>query len=295
MLSVTASTYAPAPPEVVWELISDTTRYADWVEGTDAVTRTDGPAWEGSTYDEANTLLGPWKARSSWRVTEFTPHRRQVHTSTDVPLAKRFDVVMELEPQGEGTLFVVTLNAEPSMGPVGALMARLMKGVADAENRKTVQNFAEYVSRERGEQPPIADPGFREEPMGPAARRARRLLRADALVELGLGLPLATGALTGLHEELDLPEPASGQVLTAFGASLIPFAALLWRESGRPEKRRLQALAAGNALCGGVLAAWLARSRDDMTTAGAATVGGAAAVLLVFAAAEARVATAVGR
>ena len=45
----------------------DTSRYADWVAGTDAVTRTDGPARQGSTYDEVNPILGPWKAKSSGR------------------------------------------------------------------------------------------------------------------------------------------------------------------------------------------------------------------------------------
>lgn len=237
MLTVTASTHVPAPPEQVWDLISDTTRYAEWVEGTDAVTRTDGPAWEGSTYDEANTLLGPWKARTNWRVTEYTPHRRQVHTSTDVPLAKRFEVVMELEPQGEGTLFVVTLNAQPSLGPVGALMARLMRGVADAENRRTVANIADLVSLERAGHPSIPDPATRDQPASLATTEARRLLRADALLELGLGAPLATGAASGLHAALELPRPASEPVATAFGASLVPAVAVLWAASRRPRRR----------------------------------------------------------
>ena len=290
MLTVTASTHVPAPPEAVWELISDTTRYADWVEGTDAVTRTDGPAWEGSTYDEANTLLGPWKARTTWRVTEYTPHRRQVHTSKDVPLAKRFDVVMELEPQAEGTLFVVTLSATPSLGPIGAAMARLMKGVAATENRRTVANIADLIAREHAGHPSIPDPGLRDEPAGPAAIRARRLLRADALFELVLGAPLATGGLTGLHAALELPRPASDEAVTAFGAALIPFAAVLWRESARPAPGRLAALAAVNGVTGAALGGWLVREREGMNPLGAAAVGGTATVLLALAAAEARVA-----
>lgn len=290
MLTVVASTHVPAPPEAVWELISDTTRYAEWVEGTDAVTRTDGPAWEGSTYDEANTLLGPWKAKSSWRVTEYAPHRRQVHTSTNVPFAKRFDFVMELEPQAEGTLFVVTLEAKPSLGPVGAVVARLMKGVADAENRRTVANIAELVAREQGGHPPIPDPAWRDEPTGPAAIRARRLLRADALFELGLGVPLATGGISGMHAALELPRPASEPVATAFGASLVPAAAVLWAASSRPRRRPLQAIAAVNAISGAVLAAWIARERDETGALGTATVGGTAVALLALAAAEARVA-----
>ena len=131
-------------------------------------------------------------------------------------------------------MFVVTLKAEPSLGPIGGLMARLVRGVADTENRKTVQNAAELVAREQGGGVAIPDPALRERPLGPAALRARTLLRADAAFELALGLPLATGALTGLHDELDLPEPASGTVVTAFGAALIPFAGPLLRESRTP-------------------------------------------------------------
>ena len=85
-LRVVASASVSAPPERVWELISDTSRYADWVAGTDEVTRTDGPAREGSTYDEVNPILGPWKARSRWTVTEFDPPRRQVHRGEGLPL-----------------------------------------------------------------------------------------------------------------------------------------------------------------------------------------------------------------
>ena len=68
MLHVTASAVVPASQERVFELLSDTARYSEWVTGTNAVTRTDGPAREGSTYDEVNPILGPWKASTTWRV-----------------------------------------------------------------------------------------------------------------------------------------------------------------------------------------------------------------------------------
>jgi uncharacterized protein YndB with AHSA1/START domain len=48
-LEVTASAIVAASPEDVFALLSDTARYSEWVTGTDAVTRTDGPAAEGST------------------------------------------------------------------------------------------------------------------------------------------------------------------------------------------------------------------------------------------------------
>ncbi len=67
-IELTASAIVPAPAERTWELISDTSRYAEWVAATEAVTRTDGPARQGSTYAEVNPILGPWKAvlRTVW-------------------------------------------------------------------------------------------------------------------------------------------------------------------------------------------------------------------------------------
>jgi carbon monoxide dehydrogenase subunit G len=134
MLEVTASALLPAPPERVWELVCDTTRYAEWVEGTQEVTRTDGPARQGSTYDEVNPILGPWRARTRWTVVELDPPRRQVHRSADVPTARRFDVVMELEPEGEGTRFTLTLRG-------GGAAARLISPLVARDNRRTVENL----------------------------------------------------------------------------------------------------------------------------------------------------------
>jgi len=74
----------------MWELLCDTSRFAEWVAATAAVTRTDGPASHGSTYAEVNPILGPWKAKTSWTVVEFDPPRRQVHRTEDIPIASEF-------------------------------------------------------------------------------------------------------------------------------------------------------------------------------------------------------------
>jgi carbon monoxide dehydrogenase subunit G len=151
-LEVTASAMVPAPPDQVFGLISDTARYSEWVTGTDAVTRTDGPAREGSTYDEVNPILGPWKAKTHWRVVEHETPRRSRHESGDIPLSSHFEVVMEVAPEGDGSRVTMTLRGEPSMGPVGAVFARLMQGQVDRDNRSSVEAFAELAARELGVQ-----------------------------------------------------------------------------------------------------------------------------------------------
>ncbi len=150
MLHVTASAVVPAPTERVFELLCDTSRYSEWVTGTDAVTRTDGPAQEGSTYDEVNPILGPWRAKTHWRVIEHEVPRRTVHTTGDIPLSSRFEVVMEAAPEGDASRVTITLRGEPAMGPLGAAFARLMRGQVDRDNRRTTEAFAELAARELG-------------------------------------------------------------------------------------------------------------------------------------------------
>jgi carbon monoxide dehydrogenase subunit G len=148
MLQVTASAVVPASQERVFELLCDTERYPEWVTGTNAVTRTDGPAREGSSYDEVNPILGPWKASTAWRVVEHEPPRRSVHTTADIPLSSRFDVVMEVAPEGDASEVTLTLRGEPALGPIGAVFARLMEGQVERDNRRSVEAFAELATRE---------------------------------------------------------------------------------------------------------------------------------------------------
>jgi carbon monoxide dehydrogenase subunit G len=154
MLQVIASAVVPASQERVFELLADTARYSEWVTGTDAVTRTDGPARVGSSYDEVNPILGPWRARTTWRVVDHEPPRRSVHTTGDIPLSRRFDVVMEVAPEGGASEVTITLRGEPALGLIGAVFARVMQGQVERDNRRSVEAFAELATRElAGTQP----------------------------------------------------------------------------------------------------------------------------------------------
>jgi carbon monoxide dehydrogenase subunit G len=151
-LEVTASAIVAASPEDVFALLSDTARYSEWVTGTEAVTRTDGPAAEGSTYDEINPVLGPWRAKTHWRVVEHEAPRRTRHETGDIPLSSHFQVVMEVAPEGDASRVTMTLRGEPALGPVGAVFARLMQGQVERDNRRSVEAFAELATRELGAQ-----------------------------------------------------------------------------------------------------------------------------------------------
>ena len=108
----------------------DTATHPEWVTGTDAVTRTDGPAstgssydevnpilgpWKGPTYDEVNPILGPWKANTHWRVVEHEAPQRTVHRTSDIPLSRELEVAGE----GEASEVTITLRDEAAFGPLG--------------------------------------------------------------------------------------------------------------------------------------------------------------------------------
>jgi hypothetical protein len=81
---------------------------------------------------------------------EFAPPLRQVHTSGDVPLARGFEVMIELAPEGPGTRMTRTLRGIPALGPIGLLFRQLMRGRVERDTRKTVENLVDLVRRDQG-------------------------------------------------------------------------------------------------------------------------------------------------
>ena len=147
-LDVAASATIATTPERLWQLISDTTRYAEWVEGTETVARTDGPAVPTSTYVEVNPILGPWKTTATWTVVESQPPHRQVHSSHDIPLSNEFLVIMEIAAQGDASRLTHTLRATSSYGPLGAAFFGLLRRRTRRNNEHSVRNLSEIATRE---------------------------------------------------------------------------------------------------------------------------------------------------
>jgi carbon monoxide dehydrogenase subunit G len=128
--------------EKVWELLCDTRRYSEWVEGTETVTRTDGKASAGCTYAEINPILGAWKAEAEWTVIEFDAPYRQVHRSKDIPMAAEFFVIIEVAATATGSVVTHTLRATSSHGLVGAALFAALRGQTRRNNAQSVRNLA---------------------------------------------------------------------------------------------------------------------------------------------------------
>jgi uncharacterized protein YndB with AHSA1/START domain len=150
--SIIATAIIPAPPDRVWEIACDVSRYPEWVENTLRITRTDGPARLGATVEEVTRIAGPWKSVTQWRVTQFDPPRLQVQEGDGVALAKGMAVIIELAPAGEDTNFTLTLRYTPRFGPIGALIDRAIRGSIARSQQRSARAFAALVAEENGRQ-----------------------------------------------------------------------------------------------------------------------------------------------
>jgi uncharacterized protein YndB with AHSA1/START domain len=146
--SVTVSRVIPAPSERIWEVLDDTSRYAEWVPQTIEVTRNDGEAVVGATYDERNTVVGPIKGSSRWRVTERDPGRYSLHEGEGLPLLKNLSIEFRTEPAGESTEVTSTLRYDPTLGPLGGLIDKAAHGQTVAAQEKALANLEELVKTE---------------------------------------------------------------------------------------------------------------------------------------------------
>jgi uncharacterized protein YndB with AHSA1/START domain len=152
-LDVSASATIAVTPEALWDLVCDTSRFSEWVVATAAVTRTDGPARLGSSYAEVNPIVGPWKARTSWVVIEFDAPHRQVHRTTDIPLAREMRVITEIARLEKSSRVTVTLLARSSLGLLGGALFAALGAQTRRDNARSVQNLAALAVRELGDQP----------------------------------------------------------------------------------------------------------------------------------------------
>ena len=146
--SVTVSRVIPVPAEEVWRILDDTSRYAEWVEQTTEVTRNDGEAVVGATYEERNTVFGPIKGTSRWEVVERDAGRYSRHDGEGLPLVKDVSIEFRTEAAGESTEVTSTLRYDTTLGPLGALIDRAAHGQTVSAQEKSLANLEELVRRE---------------------------------------------------------------------------------------------------------------------------------------------------
>ena len=147
--SVTVSRVIPASQEAVWRVLDDTSRYAEWVPQTLEVTRNDGEAVVGATYEERNQVVGPIKGSSKWKVVERDEGRYSLHEGEGLPLVKNVSIEFRTEAAGESTEVTSTLRYDSTLGPVGALIDKLAHGQTVAAQEKALAGLEEILKTEK--------------------------------------------------------------------------------------------------------------------------------------------------
>jgi uncharacterized protein YndB with AHSA1/START domain len=138
-----------APPEQVWATITDTRRYAEWVENTDEVVGASSQvATTGVTYEERNTVAGPVKGRSRWRVESVDGQRHTVHTGEGIAVVKGMRLEMTVLPDGEGTRYEHRLYYTPAFGPLGPLINLVLRPSVQGATDRGVRNLKAICERE---------------------------------------------------------------------------------------------------------------------------------------------------
>jgi carbon monoxide dehydrogenase subunit G len=143
---VAASRELDATPDELWNVIADTSRYADWVDGVLEVTSHHGPAVEGGQYSERNRMIGPVTARSTWTVVrQERPSLREDHGEGLWPLADIRNT-FRLTSTGNGrTRMEYEVDFMLRLGPLAPLVATVLTPSLKADFTRSMQNLETLV------------------------------------------------------------------------------------------------------------------------------------------------------
>lgn len=119
----------PAPPEVVWEVVTDLDGAPANIRGIDAVERLEGPAFGvGTKWRETRTMMGREATEEMWLTAV---DEKAGYTAEAASHGMRYRTRFDLEPTEAGTRLVVSFDGEPQTFAsrlMGATLGRLFMG-----------------------------------------------------------------------------------------------------------------------------------------------------------------------
>ncbi|MEU6486643.1 SRPBCC family protein [Streptomyces sp. NPDC046887] len=133
------------PPEAVWAVLADGSRYDRWVVGT-SETREKTPGWPvtGSAI-EYQVRLGPYRASGHTVVRVSEPGRR-LELEAHAGALGTARIAIELRPWGEDETLVV-LDEHPLRGAGGLLHNTLDDALLQLRHRSMLSRLARLVER----------------------------------------------------------------------------------------------------------------------------------------------------
>jgi hypothetical protein len=126
MPTIEGSVDIRAPRQVVWDLMSDVSRYSEFGNITDeAQLVSDGAFGEGSVYSESGKVAG-MKYQTEWTVTHFDPISKQVHFGVESSMQLELTwTLAEIDAQNTRATQVVNVTMMPRFRPLGVLIEKL--------------------------------------------------------------------------------------------------------------------------------------------------------------------------
>ncbi|MEC4616451.1 SRPBCC family protein [Tsukamurella tyrosinosolvens] len=125
--TITAHRNLVVTPEEVWAVVSDTSRYVDWVDTVLEVQSHHGPARVGGSYTERIRSVGPLAAHVRWTVRQIEPMSLRVDTGEGLsPLRDVINVFRFASLANGCTGMTYEFHFSMTPRPVGALVRRLL-------------------------------------------------------------------------------------------------------------------------------------------------------------------------
>jgi uncharacterized protein YndB with AHSA1/START domain len=148
LTEVTETAVLAVPIHRVWDVISATHRYGDWVNGVLEVTENHGTAQIGKAYSERNRTVGPLTTRSTWTVQEIVPMSRRVDTGVGFAPMHDMTNVFEFKPTAGGTEMTFTVRYRSGLGPLGRLIDKLQQPGLRKSFQQSMHNLEELIIAE---------------------------------------------------------------------------------------------------------------------------------------------------
>lgn len=143
--------FISAPPEAVYELLSDPGTYREWVVGAARIRGAD-PDWpEPGTGFDHSVGVGPLLLHDETRVLEALPPVMLKLRARARPLPSA-SIGFQLQPEGAGTR--VTMTEAPASALLSLLAGPAGHALLALRNRETLQRLKEIAEGSRRRPPP---------------------------------------------------------------------------------------------------------------------------------------------
>ena len=148
---ITETAVLNATIEELWWAVSDTSRYADWVDGCLEVTEHHGTAVVGGVYRERNRTAGPLTTRSTWTVLEIAPMRTRTDRGVGFFPLNNLQNTFTFQPADDraSTIMTYQVRFTVGLGPIGSLLCSLQEAGMRASFQRSMRNLERLIISER--------------------------------------------------------------------------------------------------------------------------------------------------